>query len=112
MQDKPVSDKKDVSSPGEKPSAAADSPTSARLVDRPVIVNLGSARRKRIKELKRGTGKLMDRVRNAVDVAAADLSREGDTNKLLPVVVLYRRKDSERKKRRGGANGMCPPCCV
>lgn len=88
-----------------------DDPKSA-VLERPLVVNLGSARRKRIKELKRGSGKLMDKVKNAVQMVATDLSRETEGQKLLPVIVLYREKEGSRKKRRGGPDGICPVCCV
>jgi Family of unknown function (DUF6200) len=65
----------------------------------PVIVDLGTRKRKAIKDLKRGKGSLMDEVEDAVTHARSALP-DGDQNKpVIPVVILYRKK---RKKRGGG----------
>ena len=69
------------------------------LVQAPVIVDLGKETKKAIRKLKRGTGKLMDEVDDAIDQVRAHLS-DADKNKaILPVVVIYQRK------RKGG--GRC-----
>jgi|ERR1700728_2840875 len=112
--DKPVTvtEKRDLPRPGESSGPAADNAASGKVVERPVVVSLGSTRRKRIKELKRGTGKLMYKVRNAVELVAADLGQDAEGRKLLPVVVVYREKFPAKRRRRGGQQGMCPLCCV
>jgi hypothetical protein len=62
----------------------------------PVIVDLGSKRRKAIKDLKNGRGKLLVEVDLAVEQARAALP-EADRNKaIIPVVVLYRKKGRRR----------------
>jgi hypothetical protein len=69
--------------------------TSAHAI--PVIVDLGSRRKKLINDLKDGRGKLLLEIDLAVEQARAVLP-DSDKNKILvPVVVLYREK---RKKRR------------
>lgn len=63
----------------------------------PIIVDLGTRRKKLINDLKDGRGKLLVEVDLAVEQARAVLP-DADKNKILvPVVVLYREK---RKKRR------------
>lgn len=60
-----------------------------------VILDLGKTRRKRIKSLKKGKGKLVNEVKDAVDEVGTNLDLEpGQT--LLPVVLIYRKK-SKRK---------------
>ncbi len=105
-------EKKDSPNPEGKPAHGASHVASAKIAERPIVVNLGSARRKRIKELKNGTGKLVGKVRTAVELVAADLGHDAEGQTLLPVVVLYKEKVSYKKKRRGGPQGMCPFCCV
>jgi hypothetical protein len=64
----------------------------------PFIVNLGSQRRKRIKALKRGHGRLMQDVAAAVEQVRATLGEAGHNRMLLPVVFIY------KQKRKGSKN--------
>jgi len=62
----------------------------------PVIVDLGSKKKKLIKDLKNGRGKLLLEIELAVEQARAALP-EADKNKaVIPVVILYSKK---RRKR-------------
>ena len=63
----------------------------------PIVVDLGKTKRKSIKRLKQGQGKLMEEVDEAVARVKAGLGDDGDDKVLVPVVIVYRRK---RKKRR------------
>ncbi|HEY0097652.1 MAG TPA: hypothetical protein VGB76_01750 [Pyrinomonadaceae bacterium] len=68
----------------------------------PVIVDLGSRKKKAIKRLKNGRGKLMSEVALAVEQVRGGLS-EGDQNqRIVPVVIIYKKK----KKNKGGGKGM------
>jgi hypothetical protein len=59
----------------------------------PIIVDAGKQKRKRIKQLKRGAGRLAEMVQEAAAHARAQLGDEaGD---ILPVVVLF----EKRRKR-------------
>ena len=73
-------------------------------VDRtvPIVIEAGKVRRKRIKALKRGEGKLVAEVADAVDEVRRGLGPEAASKQIIPVVLVYRRK---RSKRRGGALG-------
>jgi hypothetical protein len=66
---------------------------------KPIILNLGSLKRskKRIRELKKGEGKLADKVQAAIHAVHADLA-DGD---VLPVVVLVEEKAVETVTSRG-----------
>lgn len=60
----------------------------------PIVVDMGKARPKRLKELKRGEGVLAQEVREALEQIRATAG--GDPNvEFVPVVVIY------RKARRG-----------
>jgi len=63
----------------------------------PIIVDLGSRRKKLIQDLKNGIGKLLVEVELAVEQALAALPDSEKNKGIVPVVVLYRQK---RKKRR------------
>jgi Family of unknown function (DUF6200) len=65
----------------------------------PIVVDLGKKKRKQIRALKRGSGKLMDEVGEVLNRVRDSLGSEADLKNLVPVVVIYRQKDS---KRRGG----------
>jgi hypothetical protein len=55
----------------------------------PVVVDLGGHRRKRVRQLRRGTGKLMDDVNGALDDLRAAGTIAADVQ---PVVVIVRQK--------------------
>jgi hypothetical protein len=69
----------------------------------PIIVDLGKTSRKRVRQLKRGQGKLLDDVQDALVEVSTSLGEQADGKQLVPVVLLYRRKS---KGRRGG--GLFP----
>jgi hypothetical protein len=58
----------------------------------PIVVDLGAVSRKRIRELKRGTGKLKDEVQEVVTQIRSQLGAEADGKELPPIVVVYTRK--------------------
>ena len=72
----------------------------AASISTPIVVDLGKTRRKRIKALKRGKGKLVDEVREVIDMVQTDLGSEAGGRVLVPVVVLYRRRRRKRKRNR------------
>lgn len=63
----------------------------------PIIIDLGKAKRRVIKRLKRGTGKAMDEVQQAIAEVRASLGPEGANREIVPVVLIYRKKT--RKSR-------------
>jgi hypothetical protein len=60
----------------------------------PIIVNLGKQKKKRIRQLKRGDA--VAKIDQAIHLAQ---SRVGEGKEIVPVVILYRKKD--RRRRRG-----------
>jgi len=72
---------------------------------------MGQIPRRKIKQLKQGRGKLVEEVRDAVELAAARLGDEASGKVLVPTVIVYREK-APKKVRRGGAYGVCPVCCI
>jgi hypothetical protein len=64
----------------------------------PVVLDLGKTKKKLIRALKRGEGKLMEDVGEAVEAVRSNLSSEMDGKILVPVVIVYERKTS----RKGG----------
>jgi hypothetical protein len=72
----------------------------------PFIVNLGSQRRKRIKALKRGHGRLMRDVADAVEQVRVTLGDAGHNRLLLPVVFIYKQKRKGSKNLLGFPFGL------
>ena len=68
----------------------------------PVIVDLGKRKRKAIKDLRNGTGYLMEEVDQAVARARSGLPDAEQNKPVVPVVILYRKK----RKRRGGRKSL------
>jgi ribosomal protein L14 len=64
----------------------------------PVIVDLGSRKKKAIKRLKNGQGKLMAEVALAIEQVRSGLPEADQNNQVIPVVIIYKKK----KKKRGG----------
>lgn len=78
-----------------------NAPTNDSQLD-PIIIDLGKKRRKAIRDLKRGHGKLMDEVYDAVDQVRARMGADAAKKELLPVVLIYKKKS----KRGGGILGL------
>lgn len=68
----------------------------------PIIVDLGKASRKRVRQLKRGRGKLVADVQDALTEVTTSLGEEANGKQLIPVVLLYRRRG------RRGRGGLIP----
>lgn len=62
----------------------------------PVVVDLGAQKRKRIRQLKKGKGPLVEEVHAVVQEVLASLGEDGAVSG-VPVVMLYRRKSKKRK---------------
>ena len=64
----------------------------------PIILNLGKKRKRALKELKRGRGRLMDEVEQAVEEVRAGLGAEASLKQIVPIVLIYRKKQKRRGK--------------
>ena len=73
------------------------------MISAPVVVDLGKKRKKRIRQLKKGRGKLMGDVSDAVAEVVEGLGADLHGKEIVPVVIVYRQK---RRKRRG--RGLFP----
>ena len=66
-------------------------------VPTPVIIDLGSRKKKAIKRLKNGRGKLMAEVGLAIEQVRAGWSDGEDKN--TPIVIIYKKKKKGKKKK-------------
>jgi hypothetical protein len=67
-------------------------------VTAPVVIDVGKTRRSRIKDLKRGRGRLMDEVHEVVEDVRTEMGPAGEGKQFIPIVIVYKRK---RRKSRG-----------
>jgi hypothetical protein len=68
-------------------------------VNAPIILDIGKASRKNIRQMKKGHGKLIGDLEDAMSEVTDSLGEQGDGKQLVPVVLVY------QKKRRGGRKG-------
>jgi len=66
----------------------------------PIVIEMGKTRRSRIKQLKRGKGKLMDEVAQVMEDVLANLGKDAASTRLVPVVIVYTKKKSKRNRVR------------
>jgi hypothetical protein len=64
----------------------------------PVVVDLGKVKRKRVKELKRGEGRLAHEVLEVLDEVVEELGDELEGATLVPVVMVYEKKPKKRRR--------------
>jgi hypothetical protein len=58
----------------------------------PIVIDLGKKKKKEIQALKRGEGELAAEVRSAIADVKQSLGAEAASKELLPVVVVYKKK--------------------
>ena len=71
----------------------------------PIIIDLGKEKRKRIKDLKRGRGRLMNEVAGVINEARMNLGAEAEGKEFIPIILIYRKK----RKRKGGSLALPLP---
>jgi len=62
----------------------------------PIILDLGKKKRRALKDLKRGRGRLIDDVEQSLEEIRASLGSELEGKQLVPIVIVYKRKDKKR----------------
>ena len=66
----------------------------------PIIINMGKQKRKQIKRLISGRGKLWNEVEGVIEEVGAQLGDELEGKTLVPLIMVYRRRP-KRKRARG-----------
>lgn len=69
----------------------------------PVIIDLGKEKKGRIKDLKRGRGRLLAEVAAVINEVRAGLGDDADSKQIVPVLLIYSKKRKGKKK--GGGRG-------
>lgn len=85
-------------------AATTNTPTTAPPVV-PIVIDLGKEKKKRIKNLKRGRGRLMAEVAAVLDEVRGNLGEEAGGQQLVPIVLIYKQK---RKRGKNGRSLLFP----
>jgi hypothetical protein len=64
----------------------------------PIIIDLGKEKRKRIKDLKRGRGRLMNEVAGVINEARMNLGAEAEGKEFIPIILIYPKKRNEKEE--------------
>jgi hypothetical protein len=70
------------------------------VLNAPIIMEIGKAKKKDIKNVSRGQGKIMGDLQDAMSEVTAQLGDQADGKQLVPVVLVYKKK--RRGRRKGG----------
>jgi hypothetical protein len=62
-------------------------------VTEPIIIKLGKQRRKRIKQMMKGRGKLWFQVEDIIDEVQEVLGEDLEGKTLVPLILVYRQKN-------------------
>ena len=62
-----------------------------------VVVDLGKVKKKHVRRLRRGEGKLLNHVEEVLEVVRDELGDELNDKQLLPVVMVVREKTKRRR---------------
>ena len=63
---------------------------------KPVVIDLGKTKAKRIKDLKRGGGRLMQEVMEATNQIRASFGEQATNVEFIPIVLVYKKKSRRR----------------
>ncbi len=69
-------------------------------ISEPIILNLGKQKRKQIKKLMAGEGKLWVEVQDVIDEVSMMLDEELEDKTIVPLILIYQKKP-KRKQSRG-----------
>jgi len=75
----------------------------APIVNQPIVLDVGKAKKRDIRDIKRGQGRLLADVHDAVAEVSATAGEQIEDSQIVPVVLVYRRK--QRRRRRKGGRG-------
>lgn len=72
-------------------------------VTQPVVIDVGKTRRRNIRKLKRGRGKLYQETQDVLAEVKEGLGAASAGKELLPVIIVYKQKRKKRRRNRGSS---------
>ena len=70
------------------------------VLNPPIIMEIGKTKKRDIRDVARGQGKIMGDLQDAMTEVTASLGDQAEGKQFVPVVLVYRKK--RRSKRKGG----------
>jgi hypothetical protein len=70
--------------------------SASRTITAPVVIDLGKTKQKKIKDLKRGGGRLMDEIFETTQRVRATLGEGAEGKEFIPIVLIYKKKSRRR----------------
>lgn len=70
------------------------------VVNPPIIMEIGKTKKRDIRNVKNGQGKIMGDLQDAMAEVTSQLGDQAEGKQFVPVVLVYRKK--RRRGRRGG----------
>lgn len=68
-------------------------------ITEPIIINLGKQKKKRIKNLLKGRGKLLYEIDDVVEEVTSLLGEELEGKAIVPLVLVYQKKPKQKRSR-------------
>ena len=78
------------------------------VLNAPIILDLGKASRKNIRQMEEGRGSLIGDLQDAMTEVTASLGDQAEGKQLVPIVLVYRKKTRRRRKGGRGGGGLFP----
>lgn len=63
----------------------------------PIIMEMGNRKKSAVRDLKRGSGRMMDEVEQTLEEVRQGLGDQAEGKEFVPIVMIYRRKSKRRK---------------
>jgi putative transposon-encoded protein len=89
--------KADMAVPKNKQHADIDNTQTGADLS-PILIDLGKARRNRVSKLKRGKGRLLKKVEDAIEQTVKELGNDAKDKVVLPVVVIVEKRPKRQRK--------------
>jgi len=88
------------------PTARTEGEKGEPILNAPVILDLGKAKRKEIRQLRDGQGPLVNEVQSALHDVAQSLGEQAQGAQIVPVVLIYRKRSRRRNRGRSLLPGI------
>ena len=71
------------------------------ILNAPIIMDIGKVKKRDIRDVERGQGKIMGDLQDAMTEVTTSLGEQADGKQFVPVVLVYRRKRRRARRKKG-----------